>query len=84
MKDKIYYLFYSNIMRIAHRFNWHYAPPIRPDRDTQLWCKWCGFRETIARAEKPTVSGLATLERESRPLPPEIAKALNEDFWKLI
>ena len=40
---------YRAIMRTAHRFNWHYAPPIYPDGDTQLWCKWCGFRQTIKR-----------------------------------
>ena len=42
--------FYRAIMRLAHRFHWHYAPPIYPDGDTQLWCKWCGFRQTIRRA----------------------------------
>jgi hypothetical protein len=36
-------------MKVSHRFNWHYAPPIYPDGDTQLWCKWCGFRETVKR-----------------------------------
>ena len=36
-------------MRIAHRFNWHYAPPIYPEGDTMLWCKWCGFREVVRR-----------------------------------
>ena len=44
-----YGFFYQNIMRIAHKYNWHYAPPIYPDGDTQLWCKWCGFRETIKK-----------------------------------
>ena len=33
-------------MRLAHKYNWHYAPPIYPEGDMQLWCKWCGFRET--------------------------------------
>jgi len=41
--------FYRLIMRIAHKFNWHYAPPIYPEGDTQLWCQWCGFRQTIKR-----------------------------------
>lgn len=41
--------FYRAVMRLAHRFNWHYAQPIYPDGDTQLWCKWCGFRKTIRR-----------------------------------
>ena len=45
--------FYRAIMRLAHRFNWHYAPPIYPDGDTQLWCKWCGFRQTIKRRHYP-------------------------------
>lgn len=38
---------YRLIMKIAHRYHWHYAPPIYPDGDTQLWCQWCGFRQTI-------------------------------------
>ena len=45
--DWTYGLAYRIIMRLAHRFNWHYAPPIYPDRDTMLWCKWCGFRQVI-------------------------------------
>lgn len=45
--------FYRLTMRFAHRFNWHYAPPIYPEGDTQLWCKWCGFRATIKRANRP-------------------------------
>ena len=51
IRDKIRGLLYRLIMKIAHRFNWHYAPPIYPDGDTQLWCKWCGFRQTIKRKE---------------------------------
>lgn len=43
---------YRAVMRIAHRFHWHYAPPIYPEGDTQLWCKWCGFRQTVSRREK--------------------------------
>lgn len=42
-------MFYRWLMKLAHRFNWHYAPPIYPEGDTQLWCKWCGFRQTIKR-----------------------------------
>ena len=44
------WIIYRTVMRLAHRFNWHYAPPIYPEGDTQLWCKWCGFRQTIRRA----------------------------------
>lgn len=47
--DKLKGMLYRVIMKIAHKYNWHYAPPIYPDGDTQLWCKWCGFRETIKR-----------------------------------
>ncbi|MHA1867545.1 MAG: hypothetical protein ACTSXD_05715 [Candidatus Heimdallarchaeaceae archaeon] len=44
---KMYGVFYRLIMKIAHRYHWHYAPPSYPDGDTQLWCKWCGFRQTV-------------------------------------
>lgn len=40
---------YRFTMSLAHKFNWHYAPPIYPEGDTQLWCRWCGFRQTIKR-----------------------------------
>ena len=42
---------YRLIMRIAHKYNWHYAPPIYPEGDVQLWCKWCGFRQSMSRKE---------------------------------
>jgi len=45
----LYGYIYRIIMRITHKFNWHYAPPIYPGGDTQLWCKWCGFRQTIKK-----------------------------------
>jgi len=38
---------YRLIMKVAHKYHWHYAPPIYPEGDMQLWCKWCGFRQTI-------------------------------------
>jgi len=47
---------YRFIMRIAHKYNWHYAPPIYPEYDVQLWCKWCGFRQTMAKNIKPLTS----------------------------
>jgi len=46
---------YRFVMRTAHRFNWHYAPPIYPEGDTQLWCKWCGFRQTIKYRDSPNI-----------------------------
>lgn len=45
---------YRFIMKIAHKYNWHYAPPVYPDGDTQLWCKWCGFRQTIKFSKEQT------------------------------
>ena len=40
---------YRRIMKVAHKFHWHYAPPCYPEGDTHLWCRWCGFRQTIKR-----------------------------------
>ena len=48
----LYYTLYRTIMRVAHHFNWHYAPPCYPDGDTMLWCKWCGMRDVVKRATK--------------------------------
>ena len=42
-------LAYRVTMRVAHRFHWHYAPPLYPDGDTVLWCQWCGFRSVTKR-----------------------------------
>ena len=50
-KKMIYGFFYRLVMRVAHHYNWHYAPPVYPDGDTQLWCQWCGFRQTIKRRQ---------------------------------
>lgn len=47
---KIKWILYRVIMRIAHRYNWHYAPPCYPDGDTMLWCHWCGMRDVVRRA----------------------------------
>ena len=41
--------FYRQLMRLAHRYHWHYAPPCYPDGDTMLWCHWCGLRQVIKR-----------------------------------
>jgi hypothetical protein len=46
---------YRAVMKIAHRFNWHYAPPcpqIEPG-ETRYWCHWCGLKYTArsGRAE---------------------------------
>ncbi len=54
--------FYRLIMRIAHRYHWHYAPPIYPEGHVQLWCKWCGFRQTWEWPKKDVI------ERSNGPL----------------
>lgn len=51
-KPYLYGVFYRFIMRLAHRFNWHYAPPLGPlnpnsGKDYQCWCEWCGFRQSF-------------------------------------
>lgn len=43
------WILYRLVMRVAHRFNWHYAPPCYPDGDTMLWCQWCGLRQVVKR-----------------------------------
>lgn len=43
---------YRHVMRVAHRYNWHYAPPMdrmhgeRPNGSINHWCQWCGLRGT--------------------------------------
>lgn len=43
IRGKIYRAF----MRLAHKYSWHYAPPVFPENNIQLWCQWCGFRDTF-------------------------------------
>ena len=49
----LYWRIYRLVMRIGHRYDWHYVPPIHLEGDTQLWCQWCGFRQTIRRSMTP-------------------------------
>ena len=49
MKAIYYQFLYRPLMKLAHRYHWHYASPIYPDGDTQLLCQWCGFRQVIRR-----------------------------------
>ena len=39
-------------MRLMHRYNLHYAPPVYPGVDTMLWCQWCGFRAVIKKGDQ--------------------------------
>ena len=50
----IKYRLYRLLMKIAHKYNWHYAPPCYPDGDTMLWCRWCGFRAVITKRNERT------------------------------
>lgn len=51
-----YYIGYRALMKLAHKFHWHYAPPCYPDGDTMLWCHWCGLRQVVRkRGYKPTI-----------------------------
>ena len=58
-------LVYRVAMRIGHRFNWHYAPPIYPEGDVQLWCQWCGFRQTIKRSNTPHISSALAAKEQT-------------------
>lgn len=40
---------YRPVMRLAHRYHWHHAPPDYPDGDMVLRCSWCGFSSVVAR-----------------------------------
>lgn len=62
------YWFYAPLMRLAHRYDWHYAPRIGPlycddasdprHGSTQLWCKWCGFRMIEYKSTIPARAAL--------------------------
>lgn len=56
MKFSLKWTFYRWVMKVAHRFDWHYAPKHGPLEDgrTQAWCQWCGLRgfvPDLARAK---------------------------------
>ena len=56
-------VFYRPVMRMAHRFNWHYAPPCYPDGDTLLRCAWCGL--TYVAHRKTGAMKVVTLTRST-------------------
>jgi hypothetical protein len=47
--SRLYWKLHRTLMKLAHRYHWHYAPPIHPDGDTVLWCQWCGLRYVKSR-----------------------------------
>ena len=47
---------YRVVMRLAHRYNWHYAKPnhwLEPGK-IYLWCQWCGFRGSVPDMRHPS------------------------------
>lgn len=60
MKWRIYRI----VMKLAHRYHWHYAPPCYPDGDTLLWCKWCGLQQTIKRRGDKAVVNISDSNNE--------------------
>ena len=55
MKYLWYRFLYRRVMRLAHQFNWHYAPIIGPFEDgTRMrWCHWCGMRDKVVDTSVP-------------------------------
>lgn len=49
--------FYRHVMRLLHKFNLHYAPPIfmekfEPNKPyRQHWCQWCGLRGDVVKTQ---------------------------------
>jgi hypothetical protein len=66
-----YGFFYQSIMKIAHYFNWHYAPPCYPDGDTLLRCDWCGMSDVIKNAgdRHGIISGIGQAVKSCDPVP---------------
>lgn len=78
-------LFYRIVMRIAHRYHWHYAPPIYPDGDTMLRCKWCGFSEGTKTASRRSIFNEKSIERQHHPASDKAVRRsltqMNKGFW---
>lgn len=51
--------FYQMFARIAHRFNWHHTVTLGPfdDGATQVWCQWCGLRQSTTKRAVIRVEG---------------------------
>jgi len=82
MKRLYYKYLYRHIMRLAHRFNWHYMEP-NPWLESgkiHYWCHWCGLRSqkninTPKPMSKITVDDLIELEQKH---------TKHEDFSKAV
>jgi hypothetical protein len=63
-----YATLYRPLMRLAHRYHWHYAPPIHPERDEVLWCQWCGLRYLVPKIQlQPHLVPLRSQDNGSSP-----------------
>jgi len=54
---------YRPLMKLAHRFNWHYAPAhieTCSDWEPIHWCEWCGLR---GRVQKSKIGESLTVRR---------------------
>lgn len=41
---------HGNVMRLAHRYNWHRTTTLHLENgDVQHRCQWCGLRETLKK-----------------------------------
>ena len=71
---------YRPVMRLAHRFNWHWMPPCYPDGDTLLVCSWCGARYLARKCTTPSdVIGPATSQPTDFRVAPETSYAAIRD-----
>lgn len=52
---------YRAVMKTLHRYNLHYAPPIYPEGDELLWCKWCGLQQVVKRRGDKNVMDIASV-----------------------
>lgn len=58
---------YRAIMRLAHRYGWHYAPGhYVEDGDFMRWCHWCGMRDVVRRHDPVTLLMSSEIERGNR------------------
>ncbi len=45
---------YRPLMKLAHRYNWHYTHTMYLDGDKILWCQWCGLRGKAIDYDNPS------------------------------
>ena len=76
--------FYRLLMRLAHRFDWHYAPEFGPfeDGSTQKWCQWCGFRQSYPPKGSRTAQGAISLMQEQMKRGEFRTKITWDDEWR--